>query len=106
MCTFNKNQIVEKIDEHLGQSIKPVYSDFFIGATKNIQERFNQHFVRQNSWWIYLRAESTEIAREVVNYYKEKGMHTSDVSFEDGGDIVYCYGITSLTVENIKMGEE
>ena len=95
------DRIVKEIDNHLSVSGKRYYSDFYIGITKNIEQRlFRDHNVpRQNSWWIYCIAESDEIARMVENHYLQLGMRGGSGGGDDGSCFVYCYAVTPTTVE-------
>lgn len=99
MCKYTEKQIKRDFNNHLGVSGHSSFSDFFIGITDNVQESFNQHFVRQNSWWIYRRAESHEAAERILKYYLEKGMRGAGFTYLDSADIVYCYEVTPLTIE-------
>ena len=99
MCKYTEQQIKDDFDNHLGVSGHSSFSDFFIGITDDLQESFNQHLVRQNSWWIYRRAESHEAAERILRHYLEKGMRGSGYTYIDSADIVYCYEVTPLTIE-------
>lgn len=94
-------QIINDIDAHLKFSGKQYYSEFYIGITKNIESRlFGDHNVsKDNSWWIYRTADSAKIARDVEGYYQQKGMRGFNGGGDDESRIVYCYVITSTTLE-------
>lgn len=99
MCEYTERQIIKDIDKHLSVSGHGFYSDFFIGITDDVQESFNKHFVRQNSWWIYRKARSHNAAERILNHYLEKGMRGSGYTYNDNADVVYCYEVTPLTLE-------
>ncbi|MBQ6741430.1 MAG: hypothetical protein IJR04_02450 [Bacteroidales bacterium] len=105
MCKYTKNQIIRDIDSHLNVSGHGSYSDFFIGITHDIQESFNKHYVRQNSWWIYRRAISHEVAEQVLKHYLDKRMRGEGYTYLDEADIVYCYEVTPLTLEPLTKNE-
>lgn len=105
MCRYTKEQIISKFDEHIKVSGRSKYSDFFIGITDDIQQSFKEHYVRQNSWWIYMRAISHEEALEVRSMYLNKGMRGENYQFTDTADLVYCYEVTPLTIE-MQIGKE
>ena len=95
--------IIKSIDEHLVKSPKHYYWDFYIGITDNIEERlFGYHKVnKQTDWWIYCNGDSENIARQVENYYLEKGMRGGQGGGKGNGQTkyVYCYEITNNTKE-------
>ena len=99
MCKYTKEQIVTEFDKHIQVSGRRVYSDFFIGITDDVQQSFKEHYVQQNSWWIYMRACSHEEALAVRGIYLDKGMRGKDYQFSETADLVYCYAVTPLTVE-------
>lgn len=93
--------IVKEIDKHLSISGKRYYSDFYVGITKNIEQRlFGDHNVsKDNSWWIYRTAETNEIARAVEKHYLDLGMRGGLGGGDYDSRIVYCYAVTPTTVE-------
>ena len=95
------DEIIGRIDDHLGKSGKRYYSEFYIGISENARKRlFEEHHVDvDTSWWIYLTAESTAIAREVEKHYLELGMRGSDGGGNDNSKMVYCYAVTPTTTE-------
>lgn len=72
----NYDTIIKEIDAHLSKSGRRYYSDFYIGITKDVEQRlFGDHNVsKDNSWWIYRTAETNEIARAVEKHYLDLGM--------------------------------
>lgn len=95
------NEIIERFDVHLGKSGKRYYSEFYIGISKNARKRlFEEHHVDMDtSWWIYVTAESTDIARKVEKHYLELGMRGGDGGGDDASNMVYCYVVTPTTTE-------
>lgn len=97
------NDIIKSIDDHLSKSPKHYYKEYYIGITDNIEERlFGYHKVNRNSdWWIYCRADTEEIARDVEAYYLGKGMDGGTGGGKGNGQTkyVYCYEITNNTKE-------
>lgn len=95
------DEIVEKFDDHLRKSGKRYYSEFYIGISQNAQRRlFEEHHVdKENSWWIYTTAETSEIARAVERYYLELGMRGGSGGGDENSNMVYCYVVTPTTTE-------
>lgn len=95
-------QIVNDIENHLKNSPKKYYSDFYIGITDNINERvFGFHKVPEEGHWFITRGADTErIARDVEKYFIDLGMD-GGTGGGTGGDtrIVYCYEIGQNTKE-------
>ena len=95
------DQIVAKINEHLGKSGRRYYSEFYIGVSNNAPKRlFEEHHVdRENSWWIYITAANANIAKEVELHYLELGMRGEENNHDDTSRTVYCYAVTPTTTE-------
>lgn len=100
---MTKDEIIRDFDEHLKTSNRRYYSEFYVGITNDIENRlFTAHRVpRKNHWWIYSYANTESIAREVEKYYLKKGMRGGTGGGTGTGDAryVYCYVVTSYTVE-------
>lgn len=94
-------EIVSKINEHLSKSGKRYYSEFYIGVSKNAVKRlFEEHHVdKENSWWIYTTAISSEVARQVKKHFQDLGMRGSSASEDSESNMVYCYVVTPTTTE-------
>lgn len=99
--SLNYSEIIEKIDEHLSKSGKTYYNEFYIGITKDPENRlFKEHGVsKENSWWLYINAGSSELAREVEKHYLEEGMRGGDGGGNDDSTYVYCYTVTPTTID-------
>lgn len=95
------SQIVADIDSHLEKSQKGYYSDFYVGITNDVERRlFGEHNVqKKGQWWIYRDAISKATAQSVEEYYLNKGMKGDTGGGTDDSTFVYCYEITSDTVE-------
>lgn len=97
----SKVKIIADINEHLQKSEKKFYSNFYVGITNDVQRRlFNEHNVsKERGWWIYRAADSKSIAQEVEEYFLDKGMEGDTGGGTEDSVYVYCYEITSYTVE-------
>ena len=97
----NYETIINEINAHLLRSGRRYYSDFYIGITKDVEQRlFGDHNVsKDNSWWIYRTAETNEIARAVEKHYLDLGMRGGSGGGDNNSRIVYCYAVTPTTVE-------
>lgn len=95
------DEIVNKIDEHLRKSGKRYYSEFYIGVSQNAVKRlFEEHHVdKENSWWIYTTAISSEVARQVEKHFLDLGMRGSTGGGDYKSKMVYCYVVTPTTTE-------
>lgn len=96
-------EIIQSINNHLKQSSKPFYSDFYVGITEDVKKRlFSEHQVNEKiDWWIYCYADTEEIAREVEKFYIEKGMDGGKGGGKGNGETkyIYCYEINEHTKE-------
>lgn len=97
----NDKEIIERIDEHLKNSGRRYYSDFYIGITNDPECRlFDEHKVKKDGmWWIYSKADNIETARTVERYYLDKGMRGGDGGGDDTSVYVYCYTVSPTTIE-------
>ena len=99
----SKNQIIADIDAHLQNSPKGFYSDFYIGITNDVERRlFGEHNVNKKqgaAWWIVREAINKATAQAVEEYYLDKGMQGDTGGGNEDTTFVYCYEITSTTVE-------
>lgn len=95
------DEIIKRFDEHLGKSGKRYYSEFYIGISNDAAKRlFEQHHVdKDNSWWIYTTAESSQVARNVEKHYLDLGMRGGTGGGDENSDMVYCYVVTPTTSE-------
>lgn len=98
-----KEQIIAAIDAHLQSSNQKYYKDFYIGITNDIERRlFDEHNVdrtKDAAWWIYDTAINKTTAQAVEEYYLAKGMRGDTGGGTNDSIYVYCYEITSTTIE-------
>lgn len=98
-----KEQIIKLFDAHLQVSDQKSYGAFYIGITNDIERRvFGEHNVDKTegaAWWIYDTAIDKATAQAVEEYYLEKGMKGDTGGGTDDSIYVYCYEITSTTIE-------
>jgi len=94
-----KQEIIDDIKAHIDKSGSP-YSSWYVGISKDACDRlFNDHKVSEkNAWWTYREASSTQIAREIEDYF----INTLGTDGEPGGgaedaDTVYAYKKESYT---------
>lgn len=101
MCKKDYNTIIQDIDNHIKNSGRRYYSDFYVGISNDAERRlFNEHHVkRDGSWWIYRTAEDAKIARDVEQYYMKRGMRGDSGGGNIDSNMVYCYAIEPTTTE-------
>jgi len=94
-------EIVNEIEAHLAKSSAKYFSDFYIGITNDINRRlFGEHNVpKSGHWFIYAQAINDEHSRAVEKHYLDKGMKGGDGGGDNTCVFVYCYEISSETVE-------
>ena len=89
----NKQEIIDDIDAHIGR-YGGGYSTWYVGISKDAKDRlFNGHSVKEKKdTWIYRTASSSQVAREVEDYF----VNTLGTDGDTGGgdnnsDMVYAY---------------
>ena len=96
---MTKDAIINDIEKHLSDSVKEYYRDFYVGITNDVNRRlFTDHNVdKDNDWWIYCKADSEDIARDVEKYYLELGMKgdTGGGNPDNPPFFVYSYEISN-----------
>jgi len=94
-------EIIQDINNHLTNSSKQFYGDFYIGITNDIDRRlFVEHNVPQNNhWWIYRAANNDTIARTTEKHFLDKGMKGDTGGGGADCVYVYCYEISNSTIE-------
>lgn len=99
--TKDYQTIIKEIDEHLANSGKQYYSDFYIGITNDIERRlFKEHNVSKNSsWWIYRTANTSDIARNIEKHFLDLGMRGDDGGGNETSKTVYCYAVSPTTID-------
>ena len=95
----SKQEIINDISAHIQKS-GGGYRAWYVGISKNARDRlFSSHKVREeNDWWIYRQAGSSQVAREIENYFvnslgTDGGTGGGDVT----ADEVYAYKKASHT---------
>ena len=95
-------EIADAIYEHLKKDVDGNnFSKFYIGITNDIERRlFGEHNVPRNGHWrIHREAINKDHAQAVEEYFLKKGMKgDTGGGFEDSV-WVYCYKISSYTIE-------
>ena len=95
------NEIVNEINDHLVKRKVSHYSDCYVGITNDAERRlFDEHNVdRKKGIWIYRKGNSDKIARDVEQHFLAKGCKGGSGGGDKDSEFVYCYKITSTTVE-------
>lgn len=89
--------IVEDFEEYIGRS-NSALSLWYVGVSKNAEERLEEHGVSsESSWWIYQRAPSSSVARQIETHFLEKGLDGGPGGGDVGADMVYAYLKRSFT---------
>ena len=94
------DEIVSDIDNHIKKH-KGKYSDYYCGITNDAERRlFDEHNVdKEHGVWIYRTASSDDVARKVEQHFLDKGCEGGSGGGDESTKIVYCYKITSTTIE-------
>ena len=98
----NAQQIADAIYEHLKKDVDGYnFNKFYIGITNDIERRlFGEHNVPRNGHWrIHREAINKKHAQAVEEHFLNKGMKGDTGGGTDDSVWVYCYKITSNTVE-------
>jgi hypothetical protein len=78
------------------------YSDYYVGITKNIQDRlFGAHAVPEKYCWIWHETNSEIDARSIEKYFLDKGMKGAGGGGDKESVYVYVYRISPVTNEDI-----
>ncbi len=98
---MTKEEIIADIRSYFGFTVFSGYSNYYVGITNDINRRlFDEHNVsEQKDYWIYRTADSKSIAQKVEEYFLNLGMQGDTGGGTDNTCIVYCYRITSSTIE-------
>jgi len=93
--------IVNEINEHIKQCSGEYYSDYYVGITKDIEQRlFTDHNVKEkDACWIHNRAIDIDNSRAAEKILLDKGMQGGGGGGDDTSVYVYCYLITDYTEE-------
>jgi hypothetical protein len=95
-----KQEIIDDIMNYILEN-DPNDDDWYVGITKDIEERlFSFHNVKKDGGaWIYRKASSSKIAREIESHFLELGADGGTGGGDDDSDIVYAYKIMNYTKE-------
>ena len=103
--TKTKDQIIKCIEYYVGWKRDPEdFPNWYGGITANPKERlFNDHNVNEDDKndWIWERAESDKVAREVENHLKKRGMQGGPGGGDDRSLFVYAYRVSSHTKQDV-----
>ena len=93
--------ILNDIEIHISRCTGKYYSEYYIGVTHDPRGRlFSEHHVDENNdCWTYHRAIDIENARDAEKHMIDKGMKGATGGGNDYSIYVYCYHITTKTVE-------
>jgi len=66
----SKQQIISAIDEHIKKEGRG-HGAWYVGISKDARDRlFKGHNVKkENAWWIYRQASSSQVAREIEEHF-------------------------------------
>lgn len=95
----SKEEIINDIKAQIKKS-DSAYSSWYTGISKDARDRlFNGHKVKEKgAWWIYRQASSTQIAREIENYFVNTlGTDGGPGGGDEDADMVYAYKKKSYT---------
>lgn len=98
---YNASEIVNKTLDYISQSNAQSFREFYVGIAKNAKERlFTQHQVsEEDGCWIWHLANSEDEARTAEKFLLGKGMKGGSGGGDKDTKYVYCYRITTKTVE-------
>ncbi len=89
----SKGEIIDDIKAHIKKS-EYSYSSWYVGISKDARDRlFSDHKVKEEgAWWIYKQASSTQIAREIEDYFVDTlGTAGGPGGGDEDADMVYAY---------------
>lgn len=98
---MTKEEIIADIRSYFGFTVFSGYSNYYVGITNDINRRlFDEHNVsEQKDYWIYRTVDSKSAAQKNEEYFLNLGMQGDTGGGTDDTCIVYCYRITSSTIE-------
>lgn len=94
--------LIKEMEARLAKTAMRSYSNFCIGITNDVEQGlFQRHNVSKDmDWWIYVDVGDVENARQIAQYFLEKGMRGNDDKGNEHSTIVYCYVVTQYTMES------
>jgi hypothetical protein len=95
-----KQQIIQEIAAHV-QKCGGSYSQWYSGIAADAEARlFNDHNVdKQRDAWIYRQCASSSEARDIEDYFVQRGMKGGPGGGDSTTKSVYAYKITNSTRE-------
>lgn len=93
-----ENEIKTEIKEHINKESSN-YNKWYVGITNNVERRlFREHQVsKENGWWIYRTATSSDIARSIEKYFLDLGLDGGGGGGDESAKMVYAYKKTFNT---------
>ncbi|MCK5283507.1 MAG: hypothetical protein KAK00_08945 [Nanoarchaeota archaeon] len=97
---MEKNQIISEIKNYVSRH-GGIYQEWYVGISEDPKERlFNGHNVdKDNDLWIHREANSSEVAREIEEYFLSIGTKGGSGGGDSDAKYVYAYKINSHTKE-------
>lgn len=97
---MEKNQIILEIKSHINKN-GATYQNWYVGIAEDPEERlFSGHNVdKDNDIWIYRESNSSEVAREIEEYFLDLGTKGGSGGGDSDAKYVYAYKINSHTKE-------
>lgn len=95
----SKEEIIVDIKAHIKKS-GCSYSSWYVGISKDARDRLlSGHKVKEkNAWRIHMQASSTQIAREIEDYFVNTlGTDGGPGGGDEDADMVYAYKKESYT---------
>jgi hypothetical protein len=95
----SKQEIISDFKEHI-QKGGGGYSAWYVGISKDARDRlFSGHNVKEKgAWWLYRRASSSQVAREIEDYFANTlGTDGGAGGGDETADMVYAYKKTADT---------
>ena len=85
------NTVIKRIETYMSK-FEGDYTDWYIGITKDLDERlFDVHKVEENGIWISFGADTEEVAKKVEEYFLNKKTDGNPTQLEENVRIVYVY---------------
>ncbi|MFZ8907360.1 MAG: hypothetical protein ACO293_02905 [Nitrosopumilaceae archaeon] len=85
------NTVIKRIETYMSK-FEGDYTDWYIGITKDLDERlFDLHKVEENGIWISFGADTEEVAKKVEEYFLDKKTDGNPTPLEENARIVYVY---------------
>lgn len=94
----SEKEIKDAIQKHIANE-GGTYATWYIGVTNDAERRlFGEHRVnKENGWWVYRTAYSTDVARRVEEYFVDLGCDGGAGGGDPESKIAYAYKKTAYT---------